>query len=410
MVIDANVYRALGENSIKEFLNNKGINIDMKLSEYSIDSADSRCWIDLLEKLCEHNFIKISEVEEFLSDEFNYGRAKNVYIEFIKCIKDSSLNSIINRIQLLEIKGYKNAKKVTSNYFIEGIREFIQLGEERLIESKIDLKDNKVSVIRLLFGEGISINQSERSNNYYSVEINLEINILSLRMINWAGKVLKTKLPDNRYEEIFSIIKNTFSIESSSLQKENQDIVYKLVDDLTSKVLKDTVDLVDSKIKSEISSKVETWGNTILSNGSTIGNKDKDSITRVILNNYYRIKISSEHKILSPRIMKEKFGVQAYARQVQFFDETSGEGKARSSDTKESVLDTSIFYDIKARLDKEKNIENAIIYWMSCKNHKAFGTVIHLDVQNRFKLIFYPKRIDKEMFDYVLQEIERYSK
>ncbi|MEA4826656.1 MAG: hypothetical protein VB130_08500 [Clostridium sp.] len=56
-----------------------------------------------------------------------------------------------------------------------------------------------------------------------------------------------------------------------------------------------------------------------------------------------------------------------------------GEEKARSSDPMESVLDTSVFYDIKAGLDKEKNIKNTIIYWIKCKDKKNFGTAIHVD-------------------------------
>lgn len=410
MVIDTNVFKALNDISIKEFLISKKIDIERKSEEYSIDSSSTTYYLDLLEELYLHKFVNIIEIEEFLSNELNYGRAKNVYIEFIKSIKSNELNYIIKRVQLLESKGYKNASKVNDRYFQEGIREFIDLGERKLIESKIDLKNGLVSNIRLLFGEGISIETSKRSNHYYSVDINLEINVLSLRIINWAGKVLKINLPDNRYEDIFNIIKSVFTIESSSPQKENQKIVYQLVDDLTSKILKNTVTMVDRQIRAEVTNTVQAWGNKVLNGSKALSNKDKEVIKQIILNNYYRVKMSAEHKTLTPTIMKDIYKVQAYARQVQFFDETAGEGKARSSDTAESILDTSVFYDIKARLDKEKNIKNAIIYWMSCKDHNTFGTVMHLEVQNRFKIIFYPLRIDKEMFDYVLQEIKRYSK
>jgi hypothetical protein len=67
-----------------------------------------------------------------------------------------------------------------------------------------------------------------------------------------------------------------------------------------------------------------------------------------------------------------------------------------------SVLDTSVFYDMKARLDKEKNIKNTIIYWLGCKGENHLGTAIHVNNQNRFKIVFYPKYYNKGMCDYVL--------
>ncbi|MBU3133403.1 hypothetical protein KPL40_13170 [Clostridium gasigenes] len=410
MVIDTNVFKALDNRSLKNFFENKGINIQRKIEEYSIDGTIKGYELDLLDNLFSHGFIKINEVEQFLSEEFNYGRAKNVYIEFIENIKSRDISEILSRINSLEIKGYKNASKVNSNYFIYEIRKAIEIGGKYLIESKIDINNGIVSNIRLLLGEGISIEISGRSNNYYSVDIDLEKKILALRMINWNEKVVKDKLPDNQYEDIFKLVKKTFRIEANSYQKENQKIVYNLVNDLTLKVLNDTMVNVNEKVKEDIERSVKRWGKKVLENKNKLTNSDITVLTQTILNNYYRISMTSQHKTLSPKILKEVYKVQAYPRQVKFFDETAGEGRARSSDVCESVLDTSVFYDIKVRLDKEKNIKNTIIYWMSCIGQENFGTVIHLENQNRFKIIFYSSRINKEKFDYVLQEINGYRK
>ncbi|WP_411679605.1 hypothetical protein [Clostridium thailandense] len=407
-MLDASVFRALYKPSIKKFIESKSIIVEDKAPEYSLDTSSKSFLLDLLNELKSHGFISVGDLEKFLVDELNYGRAKNMYIEFIDDIELSTIDEFIDRINLLEIKGYKNASEVEGKYYVKDIAKFIELGEKRLIFSEIDSSGNSVECIRLLLAEGISLKESLRSNNYYSIEINIKLNIIAIRIINWGDQALVKYAPDNKHKEIFSMIRQIFAIQSHAKLKDTQKLVYNLVDDLTGRVLNSTITYVDNLVKEDIMSSVEEWGNKILDHGRKLEKSDKEVITQLMLNNYYRVKMALDFKRLTPSILKNKFDVQAYPRQVKFFDDTIGEGKARSSDPMESVLDTSVFYDIKARLDKEKNIKNSIIYWLGCEDEKHFGTAIHVDNQDRFKIVFYPKYFNKGKCDYVLQQIKGY--
>lgn len=409
MILDSTVFRALHKPNIKRFLENKSINIEQKIQEYKIDSLGKGMYLELINKLLEHGFISEEDLNEFLIAELNYGRAKNMYIEFITNIDDMNCNEWIERINLLEIKNYRIKGKVNSNCYLNDIEKFIDTGEKKLIYSEIDHNDEKINCVRLLVGEGAILrDNSNRCNNYYSIEINLELMIIAIRIINWGDQMLPKYAPDNKFKELFSDIKSVFSIKSHAHLGYTQKLVYNLVNDLTGKVLNSTIKYVDSILRQDIVKKVEEWGMQVLGDGKSISKSDKDVICELILNNYYRVKVSKDYTRLTPKILIDNFDVQAYPRQVKFFDDTVGEGKAKSSNPMESVLDTSVFYDIKARLDKERNIKNSIVYWLGCSDEKHFGTAIHVDNHNRFKVVFYPKYyFNKEKCDYVLHQIKK---
>ncbi|MFR2299522.1 MAG: hypothetical protein ACLS6P_04620 [Clostridium paraputrificum] len=411
MILDSTVFRTLHIPNIKLFLKNKSIDIDKKIKEYNIDTSSKAMYLQLINKLLEHNFLNEDDLSEFLINELNYGRAKNMYIEFITDIDELNLNEWIKKINFLQLKGYNINGSIANDYYLNGIEKYIDTGEKKLVFAKIDHDNNKVNCIRLLLGEGATLNNAgDKCNNYYSIEINLELMIIGIRIINWGDQLLPKYAPDKKFRDLFIDIKSVFLIKSHANLDYTQKLVYKLVNDLTGKVLNSTVGYVDSILKQEIEKKVDEWGLEVLKDGKGISKSDKDVICELILNNYYRVRMSKQYKRLTPKILINNFGVQAYPRQVKFIDDTIGEGKAKSSDPIESVLDTSVFYDIKARLDKEKNITNSIIYWIGCINENSFGTAIHVDNHDRFKVVFYPKYyFNKEKCDYVLCQIKKYS-
>ncbi|AWB29591.1 hypothetical protein HYH96_07565 [Clostridium botulinum] len=410
MVVDASVFRALHKPNITRFLESKSISIQNKIEEYRLDNSSKGVLLELINKLLEHNFLIEEDVNTFLIDELNYGRAKNLYMEFITENDKLNCEQWIERINLLEAKGYMINDKVTSKYYLNNIHKYIDTGEKKLIYSEIeDNDDGDIQCIRLLLGEGITFKNNDKCNNCYSVEINFKLMIIAIRIINWGDQTIPKYAPDNKFKEIFFDIKDIFPIKSHAQLSFNQNLVYKLVDDLTGRVLKSTIEYVNNIIKDDVNKNVILWGENILGKGNNISKSDIKVITELILNNYYRIKMSKEYRRLTPKILMEMFGVQAYPRQVKFFDDTVGEGKAKSPTPMESVLDTSVFYDIKARLDKERNIKNTIIYWLGCKDERDFGSAIHVDNHDRFKIVFYPKYyFNKEKCDYVLQEIKKY--
>lgn len=130
MVVDVSVFRALNKANITRFLESKSINIQNKIEEYRLDNSSKGVLLELINKLLEHNFLTEKDVNTFLIDELNYGRAKNLYMEFITENDKLNCEEWIERINLLEAKGYMINHKVNSKYYLNNIHKYIDTGEK----------------------------------------------------------------------------------------------------------------------------------------------------------------------------------------------------------------------------------------------------------------------------------------
>jgi hypothetical protein len=408
-LIHPKVHRAIYPYAIKRFLEDNVDELESKITEYNIDISDEYKYSRILDSVVNNNDIDSSLVDNFLINEFNYGRMRNVYVSFISDVSHlKNEDNVIRYLNSLNNKGYKNSEEVTCAPFIKNIRKGIQKGEEELIFFDNTKEGEEIKNIRIVFAQSIINEEGNESNNYIAVEINLEHKFLVIKIRNWENNNEQNYSMDTLNKLIQDDIKQAFHLSIPLATSTTQQLVYNMVNELSGKVLNQAVNEVNEKVSELVKSQVVEWSKKILSEEVTLPISDHEVVVQSILNNYYRIYMQNEIGVLKVGKLKEKFEVDGYPRYVKFIDDTIGEGRARSSDPKESLLDTSIFYDIKARLDQAKQIKIATIYWIDSPGYDYLGTSFYTDSQERFKFVVLANFFNKEICDYVLRQISKY--
>lgn len=403
-IINPKVHRALYNFSIKRFIEEKVEDISQYIVDSNIDVNNELGYSKLLDYLINERVIGNQEIDDFLINELNYGRSRNVFVSFIQ--ETSHLknnNDIIKFIKKLESKGYKNAELVKDEFFVGDIRRGIPVGEEELVWSCIDKNTSgNPCNIRLLLAKGdIDIEDNEQ-NYYIGVEINLEYNFLVVKLRNWENQNYSL---DTLHKSIQDDIKKAFNLVIPLLSATSKEIVYNIINDLSTKVLQKAISTVDETLKNKVRESLKEWTDNLLTEEVVLPDAEYDVLTQSILNSYYRIYMQNEYGVIKVKELKNQFGVNGYPRYVKFTDDTIGEARAKSSDPKESLLDTSIYYDVKARLDQAKIINMATVYWIDSPTYEYLGTTFYTDNHERFKFIVLPNFFDKGICDYVLRQI-----
>lgn len=408
--INPRVHRALYPYSIKRFLESKCGDLMPFIERYEIEH-DDMMYSHLLDKMIINNDIEDASVDDFLIAELNYGRLRNVYVSFIRNVDHLvDENKIIEYINGLIKRGYSNSEKVTESPFIYNLRRGIKKGEKELIWFYIDKDENDKPVnIRFLLAKGVSDTTGEEFNNYIGIEINLEYKLLVIKLRNFEGTRGLNYSMDTLHKSVEDDVKKTFNLIIPSMTAKTQSLVYNMVNELSSKVLDRAINEVDTEIKYKVRKSLEEWTEKILSEDIVLPEMEFNVLEQNIMNNYYRIYMQNEYGVLAVGELKDKFEVNGYPRSVSFKDDTIGEARAKSPDPKESLLDTSIYYDVKARLDQAQTIRLATIYWIDSPGYDYLGTTFYTDVQERFKFVVLANFFDKEICDYVLQQIDGYS-
>lgn len=401
------ILKSLDKTRVKEFLQEKKIDFISTAKKYDLDITNKNFEFHLLNKLIYNSKLTPDDIDKFLINELNYGKMKNVFVRFIDSTLITDVKNAINRINSLEKYGYIDASKVSSSEFKKNLRKHVDVGCKKLIYSKIHCGQSaKVDSITLLLAEGIQTGEDTKdpTNNYYSIEINLKYNYFVLRIRNWSSEASNDYNPDKIYSEIEKIMSSCFGIIFNRDSQKYINSMYSIVCELTSKALDTVSKEVNNKIKQNVYSSVINWAKTT---GIMLNIADEKLLTESILNNFYKYYMKKTYGKITHKKMVDIFGLYAYPRKVKFLDDTVGEGKALSPDPSQSLLDTAVFYDLKARLDHSKQLLCTTIYWLQCPNNDCFGTTIYTDAQNLFKIVFLPLKFNKEMCNYVLQQIKR---
>ncbi|AUJ26535.1 hypothetical protein [Virgibacillus dokdonensis] len=407
--ISPKLHRYLYDYSIKRFLE-ENFNIEESIKEHNIDRSNKMIYNRLLDSIIYNNQIEEYKINDFLIKELNYGRARNVYVSFLSNIshlKDESL--IYKAVQNLDKKGVKNAVNVNKHPFVSNLWEGIPYGERRLIFFNIEKDSNEnIKNIKLLLGECIRNSDGIESNNYIGVEINTEYKMLVIKLRNWDNEIETDYGIDISHDKIKGKIKDAFNLSIPLLTSTMQKTVYNMINELSDKVLSKSVNIVNEKIEKRVEEEIKKWTACILEKETELPKEEFKVLKSAILNNFYKMYMQNEVEELDYKSLKEIYKVDGYPRYVKFVDDTVSEGRARSSDPKESLLDTSIYYDIKARLDQAKQLKLTTIYWLGFPGYDRVGITFYTDSQERFKFIVKPNFFNKEMCDYVLRQIEKY--
>lgn len=232
--------------------------------------------------------------------------------------------------------------------------------------------------------------------------------MLVIKLRDWNNRRDDDTTMDSLHRIIQNLMRRVFNLSIPLLTATTRNIVYNMVNDLSSTVLNKAINKVDSLIKDDNDEQIKEWTNDVLGEGVSLPPAEFDVINRSLLNNFYKMYMQNEVDRLDSRSLKEKYKVNGYTRYVKFVDDTISEGRAKSPDPKEPLLDTSIYYDIKARLDQAKQIKMSTIYWIDAPGYESLGTTFYTDRQERFKFVVLVNFFNKEICDYVLRQIDKY--
>lgn len=406
IIISPNLHRSLYKYAVKKFVEDElGDSFAELSNEYQLDTSDELGYSRFLDRCISEEKIQNEQVLKFIINELNYGRQRNMYISFLmdaSFLKDK--DKIIEKIKRLEVDG---ANKVSDLPFINEISNRIDRGAKKLVYADTLKNDkNEISSIRLVIGTGIVINGSD-CNNYIAIEINLDLNLLVIKLRNWKDEIDEEHSLQGQFNEYKLMVKEAFNLGIPLSFSTVQKLLRNMASDLTEKVLGSVKSEVDSKIKANVNSNVVKWLNSI--SDRVLPPKDVEIVEDSVLNNFYRLYMQHEIGKLSNEELKTRFKVDGYPTYVKFTDDTIGEARAKSSDPKESLLDTSVYYDLKARLDNSEQIKVITIYWIDFPILEHFGTTFNAEAQERFKVNIRPNFFNKEISDYVLRKIKMYQ-
>jgi hypothetical protein len=410
-MISPQVHRNLDKAAIKEFFKKNRVKVNLFATQANIDLKDDYGFHRLLDHLYTSGEISKDQLDDFLIDQLNYGKIKNVYISFFEDSGYlSNQNNIISAVNNLMKFNYNNST-IKGDYFKEDLTAPIPEGHKKVLYFKIVKKQYLPHVVHMLLGSTVKNKDGALCNEYTSIDINLDHKIIQIRLRNWGNERLPndhSKL-DSTYSNIVEILQECFNITIEVPASKNHKMIFSLVEDLVGLVLNPTENRVNAVLEKKIEEEIESWSKILIGPNYLLPLKEKQVMTKLLLNNFYKldffnnlngISLNNEYLI--------NLGVEGYPRYIKFLDETIGEGKAKSQTSQESVLDTDIFYDIRARLNQSQNISFATIYWITISGHLTFGISFYLDKANIFKYIVKNHYFHKEESDYVLRQIAKY--
>lgn len=390
-MLNKNVYDALCIYGIKKFFTENGVDYKDTPNKYDL--------IPLLSSVDDTKLIP------FLINGLSYGLQRNIYISKIKTF---SFPLDIEHIhEYIKNLGFKNCNLVNDDYiFTKDIKNNFSIHEKSLVHYNLNLDDNNnVTSVDLLIGEGFKDSSTEEEFNlYYSICIDIINKILIIRLRNFETKFEDYSV-DNTYLSLKDELRRSFGIIIEAKDTHYMQLMYNAVSDLTDTILKTTYNEISSKIGDSIDSCTDIWNN-MLENNLTAA--DKTNLKNSIIYSYCKIQMRKELKEISVYKLKEVYDVDGYARSVHFIDDSVSRINTKSKSVEESLLDTSSFYDIKSSLDHSKSIKKSNIHWIIGQNNRLNTTFIN-ESGGRFKVIINSNHFNKEVDNYVLQKVIKYS-
>lgn len=404
------VHRSIFTSAIRRFLEQLDHNVNELAREFNIDLRQTYGINHLFDRLLSEGILSDEQVDSFLLGELMFGKMKNVYISFIENKEMLNIEeNIISRIRYLSEFGYKDTEKINTVNYIGNLRAGLDKNEKKVLYFNISKNNNdRVSKIEFLLAEGFINSDGESFNYYIPVELNLELEIASIRFYNFSQEKMTATYINKKHKEISEIVETIFSTNLVIPLASARKIVTNILRDFTDKVLFEAVNNVNNYLTEKIKEVTQEWYQGLFGEEARLSNSDHDVLTEAILNSYYKHYVDLKYKGLTSETLRNDFKVDGYARYVKFKDDSIGEGKAKSSTSNESLLDTSVFYDIKARLDQSKQILLATFYWINIPDTPKLGTSFHTDSSSSFRYVVLQECYNEVIHNYVLQKINEY--
>ena len=396
-MLDIEVLRYLYKESVKNFIRENNINFNWNENDERLVSL--------------FNTIDNQEKRSFLEREILYGMQRNIYISKI----DENINHINDERIAIEIinsfNEYTNGRLFTDQSFTDDcIGRKINIDEQKLLHYNIH-KDqmNNVDRIDIILATCMS-NEADGDDEgvyiYYSITIDTVNNLLIIRMRN-----MDTIHSDFKVDEQYDLIKEYILNKIDMRLVRNDDnfyrmTIYNIVDYVNNTVLNNFYRQIDESIGDNIEQSVLIWNEELPEN--EINDEERLIIINNIKNSYCKLISQNRLQNLTPLEIKNLYNVDGYVNRVKFEDDSLGNTRVKSTTIKETLLNTSTFYDIKASMERGRNIKEANIQWLD-QNNDRINVVFNNEKQGKFKVIIKNNYFNERMDRYVLQKIIQYS-
>lgn len=396
-MLDIEVLRYLYKESVKNFIRENNINFNWNENDERLVSL--------------FNTIDNQEKRSFLEREILYGMQRNIYISKI----DENINHINDERIAIEIINsfyeYTNGRLFTDQSFTDDcIGRKINIDEQKLLHYNIH-KDqmNNVDRIDIILATCMS-NEADGDDEgvyiYYSITIDTVNNLLIIRMRN-----MDTIHSDFKVDEQYDLIKEYILNKIDMRLVRNDDnfyrmTIYNIVDYVNNTVLNNFYRQIDESIGDNIEQSVLIWNEELPEN--EINDEERLIIINNIKNSYCKLISQNRLQNLTPLEIKNLYNVDGYVNRVKFEDDSIGNTRVKSTTIKETLLNTSTFYDIKASMERGRNIKEANIQWLD-QNNDRINVVFNNEKQGKFKVIIKNNYFNERMDRYVLQKIIQYS-
>ena len=396
-MLDIEVLRYLYKESVKNFIRENNINFNWNENDERLVSL--------------FNTIDNQEKRSFLEREILYGMQRNIYISKI----DENINHINDERIAIEIinsfNEYTNGRLFTDQSFTDDcIGRKINIDEQKLLHYNIH-KDqmNNVDRIDIILATCMS-NEADGDDEgvyiYYSITIDTVNNLLIIRMRN-----MDTIHSDFKVDEQYDLIKEYILNKIDMRLVRNDDnfyrmTIYNIVDYVNNTVLNNFYRQLDESIGDNIEQSVLIWNEELPEN--EINDEERLIIINNIKNSYCKLISQNRLQNLTPLEIKNLYNVDGYVNRVKFEDDSIGNTRVKSTTIKETLLNTSTFYDIKASMERGRNIKEANIQWLD-QNNDRINVVFNNEKQGKFKVIIKNNYFNERMDRYVLQKIIQYS-
>lgn len=396
-MLDIEVLRYLYKESVKNFIRENNINFNWNENDERLVSL--------------FNTIDNQEKRSFLEREILYGMQRNIYISKI----DENINHINDERIAIEIinsfNEYTNGRLFTDQSFTDDcIGRKINIDEQKLLHYNIH-KDqmNNVDRIDIILATCMS-NEADGDDEgvyiYYSITIDTVNNLLIIRMRN-----MDTIHSDFKVDEQYDLIKEYILNKIDMRLVRNDDnfyrmTIYNIVDYVNNTVLNNFYRQIDESIGDNIEQSVLIWNEELPEN--EINDEERLIIINNIKNSYCKLISQNRLQNLTPLEIKNLYNVDGYVNRVKFEDDSIGNTRVKSTTIKETLLNTSTFYDIKDSMERGRNIKEANIQWLD-QNNDRINVVFNNEKQGKFKVIIKNNYFNERMDRYVLQKIIQYS-
>ncbi|MFD2704042.1 hypothetical protein [Salibacterium lacus] len=406
------VLRSIGHDNIKQFLqtqHSEALKKEYRSGNYQ-DISEDTMYENILNSLINKDEIDNEHVDEFLLDNFRYGKMNHIFIFQITSSKLKSLNYENQIIRFINNLKYHSGEEITSFPHFNKIRQKLPKGKKRLLYTSVHKEGSNITSIEIILSKFIYDKDYRHCVQYIPVEIDVKNKLVFIRMKDWNNDSLGSFNISDEGQKIAKELENAFEINLMMKPDKVQNIITQLLRNLTEPILADSVDKVNNNISDDVNQSIKKWTQSIDSSIS-LTKKDYDMLNKHVLNYFYKYQFQKDYGHLKMKNIKDIFDINGYPTYVKFIDDAIGEARTRSNDVNSSLLDTSIYYDLKARLDESHRINLSTIQFMDPPDRKRLGVSFHTEKHNELRLVlFCQNSYKKEIYDYVLRKIRSYFK